>query len=147
MVRLAAEPALLTCLAQLTPAHYGDMDADVVPNLCRLLERAREQLHRNSARATELALSLLEALEKIGDGRAVAATRNLINTGWTAPVNQAAKELLPLLLRTAAAGNQSAHFAAERGHAERTPLTLLRPIANPADDKQPQTLLRPLNGG
>lgn len=147
MVRRAAEPALMACLAQLTSAHYGDMEADVVPNLCRLLERAREQLHRNSASATELALCILDALGKIGDGRAVPAARNLINTGWTAPVNQAAKELLPLLLtRQQQETNQRILL---RGATMPTdpPLTLLRPIENPADDPQPQTLLRPPNGG
>ena len=145
-VRLASEPALQACLAQLTPAHYGELDADVIPNLCHLLERAREQLHHNSASATELALSLLGALDKIGDGRAVAVTRNLINTGWTAPVNQAAKDLLPVLLaRQQQETNQRILLRSASVPPEPT-YALLRPITNPADDNQPQTLLRPLNG-
>ncbi len=147
MVRGAAEPALMACLAQLTPARYGDMEADVVPNLCRLLERAREQLHHNSASATELALCILDALGKIGDGRAVYAARNLINTGWTAPVNQAAKELLPILLARQQQETNQRILLRSAAMPSESPLILLRPIANPADETQPHTLLRPINGG
>lgn len=143
-VRHAAVPALQACLTNLTPAYPGEMEADVIPNLCRLLERAREQLTHNSARASELALSILDALTIIGDGRAASTVRNLINTGWTAPVNRAAKDLLPLLL--ARQQQETDQRVLLRGAATPcdTPQTLLRPIETDGSEDQQHTLLRPL---
>ena len=130
-VRHAAEPALRVCLAHLplSNACASEMEPDLVPNLCRLLERARARLSHNNREAESLALDLLAALEQIGDGQAAPTVRTLINTGWTAPVNHAAKQLLPLLLA--------------RQQQETDQRVLLRGAAMPLDP--PETLLRPTN--
>lgn len=142
-VRRAAYPALQACLARLTPLDASRMDADVQPNLCRLLDRAREQRNHDSDRAEAMALSVLDALRQIGDGRAAPNARALINTGWTAPVNHAAKELLPLLLARRQQETDQRVLLRPTAMPAIAPNTLLRPTGSLAEVEAPATLLRP----
>ncbi len=142
-VRRAAYPALQACLAHLTPLDAARMDADVQPNLCRLLDRAREQRINDSDRAEAMALSVLDALGQIGDGRAAPNARALINTGWTAPVNHAAKELLPILLARRQQETDQRVLLRPTVMPPIAPNTLLRPTGSLADVEAPATLLRP----
>jgi len=141
-VRRAAEDALLACLDRITPDHAAQMEADVVPNLCRLLDRARQQLSHNSPEAEALALQVLEALERIGDGRAAPAVRNMINTGWTAPVNHAAKQLLPLLLERRQQETNQRMLLRGAVMPLDPPSVLLRATGLHEDEDAPETLLR-----
>ena len=141
-VRRAAEHALLACLDRITPDHAAHIEADVVPNLCRLLDRARQQLSHDSAGAESLALDVLKALEHIGDGRATPAVRNLINTGWTAPVNRAAKHLLPLLLERQTQETNQRMLLRGAAMPLDPPNMLLRATGLHEDENAPETLLR-----
>lgn len=111
-VRRAATAALPDVLATLSPNHYNQLDARAVPNLCRLLNLAEENL----------VLAALEALSKVGDGRAVAPVERVAKLGRTDRLREAAERLLPLLrerrqqenaprmlLRTASAADVSLH--------------------------------------
>ena len=141
-VRRSAEDALLACLDHAAPDHAAQMEADVVPNLCRLLDRARQQLSHDSVKAEALALAVLKALERLGDGRAAPAVRNMINTGWTAPVNHAARHLLPLLLeRQQQETNQRVLLRGAAMPLE-PPNVLLRATGLHEDENAPETLLR-----
>ena len=141
-VRHAAEPALCACLANLTPQHIGQLEVDVVPNLCRLLEGARALMNQNSARAETLALDVLHALEKIGDGQAAPTVRKMINTGWTAPVNHAAKRLLPLLRARQQQETDQRGLLRGATMPPSAPNTLLRPTGLLEEEDSPNRLLR-----
>ena len=141
--RRAAETALQTCLPRISPAYAAQMDADVQPNLCRLLDRAREQMTHNSGRAESLALSILDALAQIGDGRAAPTVRAMVNTGWTAPVNHAAKQLLPILLVRQQQEADQRVLLRPTAMPQDSPAVLLRPTGSLSDADAPATLLRP----
>jgi len=113
-VRAAAEAALLRALPALGPDQYGAVAPDVTPNLVGLLGRAEP-----------LALAALEALEKVGDGRALAAAEAACRGGRSPTVRAAAAALVPLLR--------------ERARRERAPWSLLR-AAHP---ESPASLVRP----
>ncbi len=115
-VRQAALEALPVVLSQLTPEDYGLHGSEIVPDLCRLLFQSEEPL----------ALSILEALGKIGDGRAVVPVQRLAAKGRTERLRAAAASILPVL--------------EQRRNAENDPQVLLRAsrVAHPS-----ATLLRP----
>ena len=113
-----------------------------MPNLCRLLDRARQQLSDDSVEAEALALQVLKALERIGDGRAAPAVRNMINTGWTAPVNRAAKHLLPLLLERQEQETNQRMLLRGAVMPLDPPNVLLRATGLHEDEDAPETLLR-----
>ncbi len=140
-VRRAAVPALQSALSSLTTAHYGSLGGELVPNLCLALERARERLLKDTRAAESLALSVLTALEKVGDGRAVAPVRRMVNTGWTAPVNSLATRLLAILQERQQ--QEDAREMLLRGAMTPPPSSelLLRPAITPPADP-PELLLR-----
>jgi len=109
-VRDAAKAALYTTLPVLTPDHYGALDSQAVPNLCRALNHAEERL----------VLAVLEALEKMGDGRALPHVARLAAGTRTSRIQQAAARALPVLQ--------------ERRRQEQAPGMLLRPAEPPGID-------------
>lgn len=130
-IRRAALRALQRVLPTLTPEHYGTLDAQAVPHLCGLLTFADESV----------AVEVVEALGRAGDGRAVRQVSEVARVGRSARLREAAARALPIL--------------EERLRQENAPKILLRPAgapASPADqllrparhtsETEPQQLLR-----
>lgn len=115
-VAVASGSALRHILPVLRNEHYGQLGAQTVPNLCRLLGHPSELF----------VLELLQALGKVGDGRAVSAVEWLARQGETVWLREAAERILPILK--------------ERQQRENAPKLLLRPSS--ACDQTPETLLR-----
>ncbi|MDW8209167.1 MAG: HEAT repeat domain-containing protein [Chloroherpetonaceae bacterium] len=116
-VREAAIQALPEMLAALTPEHYGQLPAGTTPALCRVLYHPDNRL---------VALAL-DALGKVGDGRAVAPVEQMVRRGRTPELRAEAERILPVLQ--------------ERKRQEEAHSSLLRPSGVPADT--PDVLLRP----
>jgi hypothetical protein len=127
-----ADRALKATLPGLTTAHYGHLSADVVPNLCQVL--------LGFSRADPMVI--LDALEKIGDGRAIHAVTQL--TDYYGPVRSRAKEVLSVLetrvreasepyrlLRPSAPGEQGTLLRAAGAGAGEAESQLLRPEMPP----------------
>jgi len=119
-VRLAAEKALPKVLENVGPQHYRNLQPDPIPGLCKVLESWQ----------SELALSVLRALELIGDNRTQQVVRRTARVAASADVKSQAGKTLAAI---------EARIAKERD-AER----LLRPAVEPAS--QDSLLLRPAKG-
>jgi HEAT repeat protein len=103
----------------ITADHYDQLSSEITPGLCRLLSHADDKL----------VMVVLEALNKVGDGRAVQPVATVARRGVTGGVRSYAAYLLPIL--------------EERKRHENDPIRLLRPAsASPA-----QQLLRPASQG
>lgn len=121
-----------TLLPRLTSEDYGRLRSDVVPNLCYLLQNY----------TGDFLLAILEALGKVGDGRAISAVTRLSEDAESpAHIRDAANRILPLLLERRERENDSQNLlrASKEPVSERE---LLRP-AQPVEETQPETLLRP----
>lgn len=118
IVSAESETALKHLLPYLTPEHYPDY-SDATPHLCRLLGGAD----------WPFSLQVLEALEKIGDGRAVEVIERLTKRGLHWKVQEEAERILPLLQ--------------ERQRKEKDPRRLVRAADIP---EGLSTLLRPAAG-
>ncbi len=125
-VRQAVTETLPDMLAMLTTDHYGRLDGQVVPDLCRALELADEKL----------ILALLGALEKAGDGRAVKSVEELANDSFTRmlraspAVRAEAGRILPTLLARREQENAAKMLLRASGPAAASPNVLLRPAVN-----------------
>jgi hypothetical protein len=108
--------ALLEILPALTPAHYGALNSDTVPNLCDAMR------HWGSPRD----MIFLDALEKIGDGRAIPAVEEMLKQAQSKEQNARAEAVLQVLR--------------ERDRQAKDPRRLLRPMPQPADS---DLLVRP----
>jgi len=86
-VASASSEALWPILRSIRTEHYGLLGSQVVPNLCSLLRPASEQ---------EVFL-LLDALEKIGDGRAVEPVEAVAARSLSPELVERANNLLPIL--------------------------------------------------
>ncbi len=122
-----------TLLPRLTPKHYGQFRSDVVPNLCYLLENYRGNF----------VLVLLDAVQKIGDSRALLTVRRLAEKGESAEVRAKAKEVLPILEARREQEND-AHNLLRASSEPVSQKELLRPAYN-VTETQPETLLRPID--
>jgi hypothetical protein len=116
-VRQAALEALPLMASALTPEDYGQVPSDFVPNLCRAL------YHPDDA----IVILVLDALAKVGDGRAVKPVARMVERGRTPELCAAAARILPIL--------------EERERLEAAPHILLRASEPPA--VKPEELLRP----
>jgi len=132
-VRTAAIPALRAVLRRLTPNHYGQLGAEAVPGLCRLLGQADEGL----------TLHLLEALEKVGDGRAVRPVEHLLSGVHTSLVRRTAERILPLLRERQQRENESQMLLRGASEPPAAPEHLLRPTYPGTPSNAPKQLLRP----
>ncbi len=119
-LREAVTEALPRSLATLTPEHYQRLEPELVPNLYRLLNYVHEPLQ----------LQILEALGRMGDGRAVQPLQRLLAKTRSHAVRDTLQRVLPIL--------------GQRLQRETAPHTLLR--ASSAPQEAPETLLRPLEG-
>lgn len=131
-VRQAAALALPRVLASLTPDCYLRMSARFVPNLCHLLNHVKEPLQRD----------ILNALGRMGDGRAVFAVQRFIAKTDSKPLRKTAESVLPILERRQI--QETAHSTLLRASAapDDAPNVLLRPAYGGYEDP-PQQLLRP----
>jgi|SRR5579871_752209 len=132
-VRQASAQALSIVAPLLTSEHYGKLEAEAVPNLCNALvyyEKGSREMDKdifpNFAKRRE-ELELLEALEKVGDGRAIPTVQWIVQGGTDQDLRATARRILPLLL--------------ERERKEKEHQILLRGSEAPA--ASPEQMLRP----
>jgi hypothetical protein len=118
-VRRAAIAALPLVLPGLTPQDYGCLRARTIPNLCDTLNEQNVELDE----------AILEALAKVGDGRAIRRVEYMTRFGRTDDVRLLAERALPILRA--------------RQRREQDASRLLRPAAAPPDTG---LLLRPAQG-
>lgn len=139
-LREAAARAMPALLVTLTPDHYGRLDAQAVPNLCRALEWTDRQ-GTASAEEELLTLHLLEALGKVGDGRAVASVQRVAEESHSPNCRTLAERILPVLKERQLRENESQMLL--RGTLVPVAGTdvLLRP-ASAAAETEPKQLLR-----
>jgi hypothetical protein len=136
-VRQAATETLPEMLARLMPEHYGHLDSQLVPQMCRALHYGDETL----------TLALLQALEKVGGGRAVSSVEALTGNGFTATlrvtpaVRAEALRVLPVLVARREQENAAKVLLRASDMGTTAPDLLLRPVAGISDDS-PQMLLR-----
>src|SRR5262249_8359417 len=114
-----ASISLQRLLPLLTSGHYGQLGPQTVPDLCRSLE-----YYANSA---PFCLAILDALIKVGDGRAIKTVQKIADETPFSTVRAAAQNLLPILY--------------ERQRQEAEPQMLLR--ATQAPQTPSEQLLRP----
>jgi HEAT repeat protein len=134
----AAERALLAVLPTLTDAHYGQLEADTIPNLCRILDGKRP-CYPVSPEA--LTLAILNAFEKIGDGRAIPSVRHIASASYPA-CQEAAERLLPILIERQERDKNSGVLLRASEAPVSAPEELLRPAAA-TTTSAPEQLLRP----
>ncbi|MCS6775213.1 MAG: hypothetical protein RMJ43_07950 [Chloroherpetonaceae bacterium] len=133
-VRDAAEAALYAVLPLLTTEHYGRLPADTVPGLCKALGHLYHITpfagSVEGTRREQLLVLLIEALGKVGDGRAAPLMEWLAGESMLPRVQSAAVAVLPVLR--------------ERQRQESDRDALLRAVSAPVATSQ--ELLRPVTG-
>ncbi len=130
-VRQAAKTALPAVLSQLTPEDFGQQDSEMIPYLCHLLSRSEEPL----------VLAILEALGKVGDGRAVLPVQRLAVKGRTERIRAAAASILPVLEQRQKQENDPQVLLRAASQDAAASNVLLRP-ASSTPATEPQQLLR-----
>lgn len=140
-IRSAAEAALTEVLPLLNVGEHGECAADFVPNLCRALERKERQVLGYTARDETLEERLVEALGKVGDGRALPIIERIARRGRTRRLQELAQDVLPLVQARSRQTNDLKQLLRGATQPDPAPGTLLRPareISTPAGQ-----LLRP----
>ncbi len=140
-IRVVAEESLRQCLPQITPDHYGRLDADTVPALCKLLDVKKERLFAGHLHTEQLVLDVLDALGKIGDGSAVRHVESVAEDGWTSSARDAARQILPLLRQRQQQENELRLLLRGSTPPPTSPDQLLRPTL-PTPHTAPELLLR-----
>ena len=126
-----ARKELPRALSTLRPEHYLQLEPGIVPNLCLLINDRDETL----------ALLALDALGKVGDGRALVPVQRMAEKHVSPRRREIAQAILPLLDYRQQQENSYTHLL----RASAAPIgmeTLLRPASGKPDDA-PETLLRP----
>ncbi len=131
-VRASAAVALRKVLPSFRAEHYGQLRAEVVPNLCRLVD------DRNEA----LALAVLDALGKVGDSRALPAVTRAAREGLTQQTRDAANRILPALIERERSETASGVLLRQARDPGTQAGELLR-SAQSAPEACAETLLRP----
>lgn len=148
----AAVAAIGNVLPLLTPEDYGRLRPETVPNLCQILSGYRLTEIRGEAGM----ILLLEALEKVGDGRAVEAVEALaaptrfdtVRLQWSGPWNRPNDRVRSTALRVLPILKERRRQEQDRSMLLRSSQTALVPEAllRPADDVSnppSEQLLRP----
>ena len=139
-----AQSALLEILPLLMPEHYGRLEMGTAPELCRLL-RTPALLPglglSGLSYPTPLCKVTLEALAKIGDGRAVRPTQKFAEKCPVPHLQAKALEILPILLARQAQ-EQARSILLRGSSAPAAPENELLRAANSAPETAPETLLR-----
>jgi len=130
-IRSTAAEALPPIIESVRSEHYGQLGSRVVPDLCAHLRSPHERG----------VLMLLDALEKIGDGRAVEPVQDLAQRSRYASVRNRSAEILPTLLARRAL--ETAQSTLLRASSDPLPAqdSLLRPAGAAAVAEE--QLLRP----
>lgn len=119
-----AAQGLRHVVGQLTREHYGQLGSQTVPSLCRLLHHPNQRI----------ILDALEALGKVGDGRAVLPVEGLLDPLFRPrAVGTSAQRILPILQERQRLENTSATLLRASTVPEPSPDVLLRPAAETSD--------------
>ena len=140
-VRRAGLEAIGQILPCVTEYDYARL-ASSLPTLCRVLKKVAIRPRQEPQKAEALALGLLTALSKIGDGRAVNAVEQVAQNAASASVRSSAQGVLSVLQdrqRQENAANTLLRGASQAAPAQDT---LLR-AATATHETAPQQLLRP----
>jgi hypothetical protein len=140
-VRSAAEVALAEVLPLLTTEERLERPSDFVPNLCRVLHRKERQLLDYTVREETLEGVLLEALGKVGDGRALPLVERIATRGRTPRLRELAQSILPVLYARSREANEPKQLLRGAVCPDTAPNTLLR--ATQETPTPPSQLLRP----
>jgi hypothetical protein len=139
-LREVAMASLRVLMSRLTRDHYGHLGSETVPNLCQLLQFYAAPMRAFDRSLDELNMELLEAVEKIGDARAIAAVTAAAGNPRLADRAINVLEILEerrrretnrlTLLRGSEPSDDSEHelLRASSSRPESTPEQLLRPI-------------------
>jgi hypothetical protein len=144
-LRWAAKTALVVkALPALTSEHYGTLKPQTILNLCHALDYPDETF----------ALLLLEALGKVGTGRALPFVARIAAHGNTPRLREQAAQVVPILqerqqqetdrrvlLRGSAAPEIDAAYLLRSTHRQDLPEQMLRPVAH-TPENAPHLLLR-----
>ena len=132
--------SLRALLPHLTPDHYGMLGPNAVPNLCRLLKEYAPVWMV----APGLQTDLLEALEKVGDSRAIPVVRRSCRQWPAGPLRQAADRTLETLEERRR--RELERDTLLRGAKEPVPdPSILLRAADAQSDLRPEQLLRPVD--
>ena len=140
-IRTLALTAMEQILPCVTDYDYARL-AVGIPTLCRALEKLATKPQTESHSSERVALLLLSALGKVGDGRATVIVERVSQKAFSAYVRAAAAGVLPLLQdrrQQENAANTLLRGAAPNMAGQET---LLR-AATPTDHTNPNQLLRP----
>jgi hypothetical protein len=132
-IQNAAQKALSATLPTLTHKYYGTLETETIPNLCYVLEEVY-------ATKPDFALVLLQALEKVGDGRAVYTLEHRLFLPPVA-VRQEANRILPLLRERKRQEEASSMLLRASSEPATPAVELLRPAAQ-TRETAPEQLLR-----
>ncbi len=140
-VRRAGLEAMGQILPCVTEYDYARL-ASSLPTLCRVLKKVAIRPRQEPQKAEALALNLLTALSKIGDGRAVSAVEQVARAADSASVRLAAQGVLSVLQDRQKQENAANTLL--RGASQAAPAqdTLLR-AATAIHETDPRHLLRP----
>ena len=126
--------ALTQLLPTLTEAHYGQLPNDTTPELCALLF---------DADTSERLISLtVEAIGKVGDGRAVEPVHQFARAAQTQELHELAKSILPILIARREQENASSTLLSHSSEPPADAAQLLR-AASASAVTPPKLLLRP----
>lgn len=140
-MRSMALQAMEQVLPCVTEYDYARL-ASGIPNLCKVLDNLAMKSHLEPQLSERVALLILSALGKVGDGRATVIVERVAQTATEETVRRAAWSVLPLLQdrrRQENAANTLLRGASPNMAGQET---LLRAVA-PADQTDPAQLLRP----
>lgn len=133
--------ALIRTLPSLTHAHYGTLDTDAVPNLCRLFLADAPALTTEGIALEGL---LLDALEKVGNAGAIKPLERFVDSPVTRALRntERAEAVLEVIRERILRETEKATLL--RGsEAPVLPQTLLRPVVNRPEETGTVQLLRP----
>lgn len=138
-----ARGTLSVLLPQLTPEHYGTLPAGFVADLCQILRYEAAWLtypHENHT----LGFRVVEALEKVGDGRAAVLMEKLLKGSVTPKLRDAMQRALPILQARREMENQRGMLLRGAESPIAVPQELLRPAVQSAAQTDPAELVRPV---
>jgi HEAT repeat protein len=141
-IKQAAIRAIEQVLPLLTEEHYGRLHAETTPSLCALLSETRHPQSQRRMRPDTL--MVLEALGRMGDGRAVPYVEGLAQRDYSPVVRQTAERVLPIL-RERRRQEEASQILLRASSREGGMDTLLRAAQYSAPTASDQ-LLRPTSG-
>lgn len=141
-VRAAAEQSLFAVLPLLTVEHYGRLPVETVPRLLDVLSDLWV-FTRTHPNREERMVGLMDALGKIGDGRAIEMVRGLTEVTDLRRVRGKAQEILPILIARREQENSRGMLLRAASAPVSSPVELLRPVTS-MTETAPEQLLRPI---